>query len=132
MSEHTQEPWVVGETTHEEGQFIETVIRALEGIAGIAVCVDFGFSNPDMREANARRIVACVNACAGISTKVLETLEDKTLNEMYKRQETEYQAQRDRLLTELKHSTNILYDEGIYNGQVHENLAVINDVESSK
>jgi biotin-(acetyl-CoA carboxylase) ligase len=53
-------------------------------------------------EANARRIVACVNACVGISTNVLETLEDKTLNEMFKRQETEYQAQRDMLLAALK------------------------------
>lgn len=72
MSEHTKEPWCVGDTTHENGEFIETAIMALEGRAAIAVCLDFGFNNLGMREANARRIVACVNACAGIDTEKLE------------------------------------------------------------
>jgi hypothetical protein len=123
MNAHTKEPWV----NHQEDNIITDTdgLRCLAQARGSHISID-------ERNANARRIVACINACAGISTKVLETLEDKTLNEMFKRQETEYQAQRDRLLAELKHSTNILYDEGIYNGQVQENLAVINDVESSK
>lgn len=72
MSKHTKEPWCVGDTTHENGEFIETAIMALEGRAAIAVCLDFGFNNLGMREANACRIVACVNACAEIDTEVLE------------------------------------------------------------
>ena len=73
MSEHTKEPWCVGNTTHENGEFIETAIMALEGRAAVAVCLDFGFNNLGMRESNARRIVACVNACAGIDTAYLES-----------------------------------------------------------
>lgn len=72
MSEHTKEPWFVGETTHEDGEFIETAIMALEGEAAPAVCLDFGFNNLGMRDANATRIVLCVNVCAGIENKYLE------------------------------------------------------------
>lgn len=69
---HTKEPWLVnGESFDNEG-LPESVIRGLDGRAAIAVTLDFGSNNSGMREANARRIVACVNACAGISTENLE------------------------------------------------------------
>lgn len=72
MSEHTKEPWCVGNTTHENGEFIETAIMALEGRASVAVCLDFGFNNLGMRESNARRIVACVNRLAPFKTEHIE------------------------------------------------------------
>jgi hypothetical protein len=50
----------------------ETVIQGMRGAASVAVALDFGPLNPDMREANARRLVACWNACEGISTDELE------------------------------------------------------------
>lgn len=83
MSEHTKETWV----------FKDNIVYATGAEGMIAECSS---------EGNARRIVACWNACAGISTDTLETLDDKTLNEMFKRKESEHQAQRDELLTALK------------------------------
>lgn len=103
--QHTKEPWHIGETTHEEGEFIETAIMALEGRAAIAVCLDFGFNNLGMRESNARRIVACVNACAGIDTAYLESQDNLAT---YARRMA---IQRDELLAALK---LIIENDGAY------------------
>ena len=62
MSEHTKGPWAVNYTKFSE-------VRAENG-AVIARCVKLT-SLPNLK-ANARRIVACVNACEGVSTKLLE------------------------------------------------------------
>lgn len=51
----------------------ETALQALGGAATVAVALEFGPNNPGMREANARRLVACWNACDGISTESLES-----------------------------------------------------------
>lgn len=71
-TQHTPEPWRVAEESFDNGGIQESVIRGLDGRAAIAVTLEFGPNNPGMREANARRIVACVNACAGIRTEALE------------------------------------------------------------
>lgn len=63
---HTPEPWHIAEEAFDNDDFKETVIRALDDRAAVAVTLEFGANNPGMREANARRIVACVNACASI------------------------------------------------------------------
>ncbi|RUQ10674.1 hypothetical protein [Aeromonas dhakensis] len=60
MKQHTSELWV------QVGDFVAAESDQLNG--GEYVCGCFG---PD-QEANARRIVACVNFCAGISTENLE------------------------------------------------------------
>ena len=52
----------VAETGQDDGCSPETVIRGMGGSAGVAVAIDFGANNPGMREANARRLVACWNA----------------------------------------------------------------------
>lgn len=54
----------------------------------------------DFGEANARRIVACVNACAGIDTELLEIIadNDKTLAGVI----AELEKQRDTLLAAVK------------------------------
>ena len=62
MSEHTKGPWAVNYTKFSE-------VRAENG-AVIARCVKL--TSLTNLEANARRIVACVNACEGVSTKHLE------------------------------------------------------------
>ena len=72
MSEHTKEPWNVSEEAFDNDGIHESVIRGLDGLAAIAVTLEFGPNNPGMREANARRIVACVNALRGVSTDHLE------------------------------------------------------------
>ena len=62
MSEHTKGPWAVNYTKFSE-------VRAENG-AVIARCVML--TSLTNLEANARRIVACVNACEGVRTEHLE------------------------------------------------------------
>ena len=62
MSEHTKGPWAVNYTKFSE-------VRAENG-AVIARCVKL--TSLTNLEANARRIVACVNACEGVRTEHLE------------------------------------------------------------
>ena len=57
----------VAETGQDDGCSPETVIRGMDGRAGVAVAIDFGANNPGMREANAQRLVACWNALDGLS-----------------------------------------------------------------
>jgi hypothetical protein len=72
MSAHLPGIWTVDEETFDNDGCPETVIRSLNGAAVIAVAIDFGENNPLMREANARRIVACVNACDGLPQDALD------------------------------------------------------------
>ena len=69
---YTKEPWSVAEEAFDNDGIHESVIRGLDGRAAIAVTLEFGPNNPEMREANARRIVAAVNACAGVPNEQLE------------------------------------------------------------
>ena len=65
-AKHTAEPWRV-----EGNKLIEGPTPGF-GI-GSVYASSFGADTAEM-EANARRIVAAVNACAGISTEALETI----------------------------------------------------------
>lgn len=65
MSEHTKEPW--------NGKNIPLTASALER-AGFYIVFTNNPATKDEAEANARRIVASVNACAGIPTDVLEAM----------------------------------------------------------
>lgn len=66
MAEHTKEPW------HDHP-------KSLSITSADAVVAFTSFASVNMTEekarANARRIVACVNACAGIPTEALEARE---------------------------------------------------------
>lgn len=65
---HTKEPWVtVWEGGEDAGHWIYNTAK---GSDEYAIAVTFSL-NPKA-EQDARRIVACVNACAGISTEYLE------------------------------------------------------------
>lgn len=93
MSEHTKEPWsVIAPSAKHECARIFAGTRYLGSIG-----------NSDETEAqtvaNARRIVACVNACEGIPTSQLEraTPYDTALF---------FKAQRDELLAALKEVKN--------------------------
>lgn len=75
--EHTKEPW---ETRKGIAGFQDVAILADGGI--IAETFERGGNAYDIitpAETNARRIVACVNACAGIPTDVLEKMPIKDL-----------------------------------------------------
>lgn len=54
MSDHTKEPW--------DGDYAAIFVSDVD----IAMCVDHDVGR-EVSIANARRIVACVNACAGIA-----------------------------------------------------------------
>lgn len=61
---HTTEPWHVCEPTE--------ALHAVRAEAG-RIVADVGYSDTDAQNRmNARRIVACVNACAGVTTEELE------------------------------------------------------------
>ena len=63
--QHTKEPW--------NGKNIPLTASALERV-GFYIVFTNNPATKDEAEANARRIVACVNACAGISTETLEAM----------------------------------------------------------
>ena len=63
-TEHTPEPWI------SEGSFI-----GIPNGKGTFYMSTLSGINQERREADARRIVACVNACAGLSTEFLEQID---------------------------------------------------------
>jgi hypothetical protein len=77
MSVHTKEPWRVGKLSHprdyekvrETAGLLDIVVDT-ETVPYVLASCNLNF--PEDAKANARRIVACVNACAGISTENLE------------------------------------------------------------
>ncbi len=62
--EHTKEPWRVVDRGDTEGRDIDADVP---GWGEVTVAMNVGAGN-------ARRIVACVNACAGIPTNLLEAM----------------------------------------------------------
>lgn len=91
MSEikHTPEPWAV-EISHNGG-CVKIVETGLEYPRSLGQLVSYGDRQDINAKANARRIVAAVNACAGLSTDELEKTEVQKIAQ-----------QRDQLLEALK------------------------------
>ena len=71
-NKHTTEPW----RTDEECGFPQDIH---DSKGNLFLRCGSDFDNDIYGEANARRIVACVNACAGISQQYLEELNGETL-----------------------------------------------------
>ena len=94
---HTPEPWEVTD---------KRFIRQSSGRRHVVARV----VGSEEMEANARRIVACINACAGIPTEGLEKtrLGSDVLLEMHK-----ISQQRDDLLATLKAVTSIAHCGGL-------------------
>ena len=69
MSKHTPEPWILGRAC--------TVVSdtPVPGMGGSDAVEYYGghLIGESIVDANARRIVACVNACAGLPTEQLES-----------------------------------------------------------
>ena len=93
MSEnkHTPEPWF---SQYDDNGFYEI------GSESVSLRLAFTYGEGDTDEANARRITACVNACAGIDTELLEIIadNDKTLAGVI----ANVEKQRDELLAALE------------------------------
>lgn len=83
MIEHTKEPWRIGKRKNNykiDGNKKEMEILTRLGkvsFEALSIGVDYAqiaiIPLDESNESNARRIVACVNACAGISTEDLES-----------------------------------------------------------
>lgn len=103
MSEHTKEPWRIENSTDIFSADRRGDVNDGFQIADCSVDYDSdadpGLSHEE-RKANARRIVACVNACAGIATRELET--KPLFSDGYIVIFEEVTKQRDELLAELK------------------------------
>ena len=110
-SEHTKEPWYADEQSYDSSNFYirgsdKNGKRLTFGKGAIA---HLPRSTIMPTEANARRIVACVNACQGISTEELEA---------YKRVDflsdglkaLTYKQQRDELLAATEQALEALWD----------------------
>ena len=113
QQQHTQEPWrvAIGDDYYIEADGIPEKyphhfkcddLGKHVAIVGHRAC-DFG-------EANARRIVACVNACAGLDTELLENIVDlgdslRSRFESFKNVELDITDQRDTLLEAYKQTS---------------------------
>lgn len=75
MSQHSPEPWLIT-TDPVYGRFFNIATqKRIDAELPCMMQVDGYSDDPEVEEeqhANVRRIVACVNACAGISTELLE------------------------------------------------------------
>lgn len=102
MSEnkHTPEPWAIDPDDRPNMHWNNHIVS--EANPNIAICfmAHDGTEQNERGEANARRVVACVNACAGIDTELLEIIadNDKTLAGVI----ANVEKQRDELLAALE------------------------------
>lgn len=132
MSEHTKEPWSY---ELDKGSDLRIYSETnSEIVSGCGCC-----GSPNCEDADARRIVAAVNACAGIETYALELMtgELSLLNQItHKPQENptkkaaQYRKQRDELLAALLYLVNEPQD--ITKPAYQRALAVIASCESAK
>ncbi len=67
MSGHTKEPWRVKHAEHGSNCFYVVDSDATSAVARVT-----NYKMQGVGEANARRIMACVNACEGIDTELIE------------------------------------------------------------
>lgn len=104
---HTKEPWIICPGGRYDPEVIITTQARLDTAKGEICGMDVEFTGNHGVEqvANSRRIVACVNACAGISTDNLE------INRPVKWLADQYNAtikQRDDLLAALQDMLQVM------------------------
>lgn len=127
MSEHTPEPWIA--KTDCPGECCWMIYRDGEDDS-----VFDAINSPEMREADARRIVACVNACAGIDTSELELSKTTGLNNMaavhssFPERLYAIEQQRDELLAALKSLCGLAVHRG---GHLDEYKAAVQDARAA-
>ncbi|SIR65592.1 hypothetical protein SAMN05880558_1249 [Aeromonas sp. RU39B] len=79
MSQHTPEPWVIDDRAGLSTNFYQDDTAG--SIIGSCEEYKFAYRSLDERKANARRIVECVNACAGMDDPEQEIQSLKAGNE---------------------------------------------------
>lgn len=97
MTNHTPEPWL----WHEQGDANEYCLLT-SGKDWVISFRQNGGLMPDTQRDNARRIVACVNACKGITTETLERVDLPISAICLVSQCAEIGKQRDELLDAIK------------------------------
>lgn len=129
MNEHTKEPWRVDPNYPRDIQ-----------AGDVEICsVWMDTATKEQARSNARRIVACVNACRSIDTNLLESINRNSVTGIhpYPQEQIEHLIkQRDNLLTALKRLTSELVandEEGLigHAEPMVEAFAVIEEVEDS-
>lgn len=110
MSKHTPEPWFY----HRQGfstVYIEARIGGgiLQEIAACGPCQD----GTEQQDENARRIVACVNACTGVDTDLLEAgeLDKPTMLTIQENKDLNHRC--DELLAAMDDITKIKWRDGL-------------------
>lgn len=79
MKQHTPAPWTVSPHTHIDKRF---------EIPEPSVFVDYDDVDHEQQDINARRIVACINACEGIPLSKLETMTTGGLHHAFEEYKT--------------------------------------------
>ena len=76
MSEnkHTPEPWAIYPDDRPNMHWNNHIVSEANTNIAISFMAHDGTELNERGEANARRLVACVNACAGLETEMLEAL----------------------------------------------------------
>ena len=105
MAEHTKEPWFYSETDDGFAEITNDERAAGEYISIAEVPTGFSGKIGAEQEANARRIVACVNACEGIPRGVLEKQGMVPIEQVTH----DIERQRDKLLAALEGLTNDIH-----------------------
>jgi len=72
MSEHTKEPWRVGDGKKPFYAWAGQIVAEHNFDGSEFILASCNQNHEDEALANARRIVACVNSCRGIQTELLE------------------------------------------------------------
>lgn len=108
--EHTKEPWATDYRKRPDGMCAQEIFDTATGETIATMSwhpMRNGLFTSTNREENARRIVACVNACAGIPTKRLEDPESDQakLTKKLFAEWKQLEMQRDKLMDELEKFT---------------------------
>lgn len=133
MRKHTPEPWFIGRSRITS---LNVCCIDSDGNEAIVASPNFNFSN---HHEIARRIVACVNACAGMETEHLEnqSMLGETLLDRFnllKSEAGKLTKQRDQLLASLKDLLSSKAEPGMFAGvMAADNAAkLIKSIEDSK
>lgn len=117
---HTPEPWACTKAGPVMNGYSQgDAICSIEHNTLIAGCFSDVRGGPEVAEYNARRIVACVNACSGLPTEELERIATRAPFTAY----AELKQQRDELLEALKFAQMLLADNGITSSVVDKAIA---------
>ena len=125
-AQHAAAPWTANPVDDDN------LIRIKNAEGGqVAICSNFSFfdtpetlpSKELVNEANARRIVACVNACEGVSTEVLERGARHDWGDLM----TSLEKQRDQLLAALEEARVFIGKQPVRTETVGKNVYLRED-----